>query len=158
MLLGAVVDVTLEPTPLCVVGVDEAAPRLLQLVRSYGEVGSAPRELGTETAPMEDHPGLGGEVGEQTLLDRPEGPVLPFAHPQRAEVLAVEHGRRVRGHRPGACRGAASAGQVAASSSCAVDHQPDLGPGRAGPGREVSGQPGREVEDARLRVVARVGQ
>ncbi len=106
---------------------------------------------------MEDHPGLGGEVGEQTLLDGAEGRVLLLAHAQRAEVLAVQLDVacvetllvRVRGG-IGRPRGR--------ELERAAHHHPDLGPGRPGPGREVSGQPGGEIEGTRLRVAACVDQ
>ena len=112
LLLGAVVDVALDPPSLTVLGRHQALPRRPELL----EVGT--KLLGQPHVPQHQ-PGLRGQVVDELVLRRGERIVRRFRHRERAEQLvAVADGGDLRGvaerrelavgHRQSAVAGAAS--------------------------------------------------
>ena len=90
MLLGAVVDVPFEPASLGVLGLDDAAARRSQLLRSDRELLDAGRELRPEARSLQHMAGLGGEAVEQPSLDRGQRLVRALLDAERTERLARE--------------------------------------------------------------------
>ena len=70
VLLGSVVDVSLQAAPFGVVGVDQPLARQLELVSTRRELIGAPGKLRPEPRATQNQPGLGGKAREQALLDR----------------------------------------------------------------------------------------
>ena len=142
MLLGAVVDVALQPASFGVLGLDEPLARGLELVGAGRQLAVTVLQVGPQPDQPQHQSGLGGQTGEQPLLDggeRQPGPFLEPEHPQhlvavpdrqgsRPPSVATAVGRRGR-RRSGPS--SASAGQRAGQRQAVGHLEPDLRPLRA---------------------------
>ena len=92
VLLGTVVDVTLQTPALRVLGVHHPLTRGAQLPGTRGQLDQPALQLGAEPGAAQHQPGLARQPGEQPLLDRGQRHVLPLLDHEHAEQLpALAH-------------------------------------------------------------------
>ena len=82
VLLGAVVEVALQPPALLVLRRDQALARCAQVLQPR-------QQLGGEAHVLEHQPGLVGKVVEQLLLDRGQRLALALGDREGAQQLAL---------------------------------------------------------------------
>ena len=125
-----------------------------QLVGPDGQLGGTQLELGAQPRSAQHQPGLGGQPGEQALLDHGQGHVLPLLDDEDAEQLAAVV------HRTGPAGRVAGVERVGPLAECRVDRarrpgrgerrpvvhdQPHLRPLRAGALGQHPRHPGRQL-------------
>src|SRR4051794_16718119 len=94
MLLGAVVDVALQPAALRLLGLDDPCTRALELEGSRLELTASTEQLNLQAQQPQHEPGLGGEIGEQPLLDDGERNTRTFLQPKRTKLFVAVADRR----------------------------------------------------------------
>ena len=132
LLLGAVVQVPLDPLPLGVLGLDQPSPGRPQVVDRGAQLGGQPRVA-------QHQPGLRSELGQQLVLGRGDGLVPGLEHGQRSQQLAgVPHRDRPAG-RPRS----GSPPEPGPPAAAAAPARPGLRPpGARSPAGAVRRQPG----------------
>ncbi len=93
MLLRTVMDVAFESTTLSVVGVDDALPRLPQLLGAPAQLDDLVGQLGAQLQAVHDRTGLRGQCREESLLDRRQGLALGLLQSQYAQRFACQPDR-----------------------------------------------------------------
>ena len=148
MLLGAVVDVALDPAPFRVLRRHQAQPRGPDLLQPG-------QQLLPQPGVLEHQADLGGQVREQPVLGRRERFPRPLRHRQRPQDLAlVAHRQDPVGGRVGRHVGSGGPGRwqrrcVRRPGGTIVEDltalQPDIGPGGRGALGQDPGHPRQQV-------------
>jgi hypothetical protein len=85
VLLSAVMDVSLQPSPFGVLRIDESLPGHPQFLRQGGQLGEPMHEFRPQPRASQYETGLIGEACEEPFLDRSERHVLVFLYGKDTE-------------------------------------------------------------------------
>jgi hypothetical protein len=82
MLLGAVVEIALQPAPFGVLCLDETLSGGLELPGADQQFRTTVVELSSQPDPFQHQARLGSETGEESFLDEGQGQAGAFLEPQ----------------------------------------------------------------------------